>query len=162
MALLFGSTWIVNSVVFAAILVMILLANVFVWIYRPERVSWLYLGLLGTLALNLLPLDMFLGMYRPIQVTLSCLLVSAPIFFAGVIFAISFSQSREPNSALGANIAGAILGGLAESTSMLLGFQYLMLVGIAFYGLSWLSGAGTARKLVLASPSRVRDQNQAA
>src|SRR5262249_58746912 len=97
MALLFGSTWIVNAVVFSAILIMILLANFLVLIYRPQRVHLFYLGLLGALALNLLPLDLFLGWSRPIQVTLSCLLVSAPVFFAWTIFAISFSRVAAPN-----------------------------------------------------------------
>jgi SAM-dependent methyltransferase len=138
MALLFGSTWIVNSIVFSAVLVMILLANVFVLVRRPKSVMPFYIGLLASLALNLLPLDLFLGMNRPMQIALSCLLVSLPIFFAGVIFAISFAQSTEPNTALGANIAGSILGGLSEYASMVLGFQYLMLLGIGFYGLSWL------------------------
>src|SRR5262249_10825573 len=52
--------------------------------------------------------------------------------------AISFSRVAAPNYALGANIAGSILGGLAEYTSMVVGFQYLMLLGIGFYGASWL------------------------
>src|SRR5439155_13821308 len=39
MALLFGSTWIVNSVVFFAILVMVFLANFFVCFVRPRIVS---------------------------------------------------------------------------------------------------------------------------
>ena len=140
MALLFGSTWIVNSIVFSAVLVMILLANVFVLLRRPKSVAPFYIGLLAALALNLLPLDLFLGINRQVQIGLSCLLVSLPIFFAGVVFAISFAQSTQPNTALGANIAGAILGGLSEYTSMVLGFQYLMLVGIGFYGLSWILG----------------------
>jgi SAM-dependent methyltransferase len=140
MALLFGSTWIVNSLVFSAVLVMILLANVLVLAYRPRRVGWFYAGLLGAVALNLMPLDWLLGINRPIQIALSCLLVSLPIFFAGIVFAISFARTREPDHALGANIAGSILGGLAEYTSMVLGFQYLMLVGLGFYSLSWLLG----------------------
>jgi SAM-dependent methyltransferase len=145
MALLFGSTWIVNSLVFSAVLVMILLANVLVLLYRPRSVRWFYVGLLGAVALNLLPLDWLLGINRPIQVALSCLLVSLPIFFAGIVFAISFSRTAEPDHALGANIAGSILGGLAEYTSMVLGFQYLMLVGFGLYSLSWLLG-GRGRK----------------
>jgi hypothetical protein len=146
LALLFGSTWIVNSIVFSGVLMMILLANLFVLVFRPRRLTWLYVGLLGAMAANLLPLDLFLGMSRPIQITLSCLLVSAPIFFAGVIFATTFGQSREANYALGVNVAGSILGGFAESSSMLLGFNYLMLVGIGFYGLSWLAGALMGRE----------------
>ena len=36
MALLFGSTWIVNSIVFAAILLMALLGNLYVLAKRPQ------------------------------------------------------------------------------------------------------------------------------
>jgi hypothetical protein len=66
----------------------------------------------------------------------SCLLVFAPILFAGVIFAASFKRSTEADRAFGVNIAGAMMGGLAEYSSMLLGFQYLVLVAILFYTLS--------------------------
>ena len=137
MALLFGSTWMVNSVVFFAILVMILLANIFVLRFRPQRLGAYYAGLFAALALNVLvPLDFFLGMNRSAQVLASCLLVFTPILFAGVIFAVSFGQSTEPDRDFGANTAGAMLGGLAENSSMLLGFQHLMLVAVVFYALS--------------------------
>src|SRR5438128_10951785 len=75
-------------------------------------------------------------MSRSIQVIGSCLLVFAPILFAGVIFAASFKRTTDPDRALGINIAGAMVGGLAEYSSMLLGFQYLMLVALLFYALS--------------------------
>ena len=39
----------------------------------------------------------------------------------------------EPDRAFGANIAGAMFGGLAEYSSMLLGFQYLLFVPVALY-----------------------------
>src|SRR5262249_39691645 len=83
-------------------------------------------------------LDSFLGMGRVAQVTCSCLLVFAPILFAGVIFAVSFARSGAPDRAFGWNIAGAMVGGLAENTSMLLGFQYLLLVAVGFYLVSLL------------------------
>jgi hypothetical protein len=137
MALLFGSTWVVNSVVFFAILMMILLANLWTLRSKPARLGSYYAGLLITLALNaLVPLDFFLGMHRSIQVLGSCLLVFAPILFAGVIFAASFKRTTEPDRAFGINIAGAMMGGLAEYCSMLLGFQYLLLLAILFYALS--------------------------
>jgi SAM-dependent methyltransferase len=140
LALLFGSTWMVNSVVFFALLVMVLLANLFVLTVRPQRLWPFYAGLLASLALNwAIPLDFFLGMERSMQVAGSCLLVMAPILFAGVIFAVSFGRSEDPGRAFGANIAGAMLGGLAEYASMLLGFQYLVLVAMAFYLLSALT-----------------------
>jgi spermidine synthase len=137
MALLFGSTWVVNSVVFFAILVMILFANRLTFRFQPERLWPYYAGLFATLVLNtIVPLDFFLGMNRSLQVILSCLLVFAPILFAGVIFASAFKRTVEPDRAFGFNIAGAMVGGLAEYSSMLLGFQYVVLVAILFYAVS--------------------------
>jgi hypothetical protein len=151
MALLFGSTWVVNSVVFFAVLVMILFANRLVLRFQPERLWPCYAGLLATLVLNtVVPLDFFLGMNRTLQVIGSCLLVFAPILFAGVIFASSFKRTAEPDRAFGYNIAGAMVGGLAEYSSMLLGFQYVVLVAILFYALSavGLKRAGDADAVI--------------
>jgi hypothetical protein len=137
MALLFGSTWLVNSIVFFAVLVMILLANLWTLKLRPARLWPYYVGLLATLVLNgLIPLDFFLGMHRSLQIIGSSLLVFAPVFFAGVVFAASFKRAPAPDRAFGYNIAGAMLGGLCENSSMLIGFQYLLLVAVIFYGLS--------------------------
>jgi SAM-dependent methyltransferase len=137
MALLFGSTWIVNSVVFFAVLVMILLANYWMLRLKPVRIWPYYIGLFVALLTNtLVPLDFFLGKARVVQVAGSCLLVFAPIFFAAVIFAGAFRRTKRPDRALGINIAGAMVGGLAEYSSMLLGFQYLVAVAIIFYAMS--------------------------
>jgi hypothetical protein len=138
MALLFGSTWMVNSFVFLGVLVMILLANLFVLRARPKALWPYYAGLIGSLLLSAaVPLDRFLGMEsRALQVASSCLLVFAPVLFAGVIFAASFDGTPDPGRALGANIAGAMVGGLAENASMALGFAQLMLVAVGFYLLS--------------------------
>jgi SAM-dependent methyltransferase len=137
MALLFGSTWMVNSVVFFAVLVMILLSNLFVLKFHPDRLQPYYAGLLVALAANIfVPLDFFLGLSQIFQVVSSCLLVFAPIFFAGVVFAVSFRESHTPDRDFGANTAGAMAGGLAENASMLLGFRYLLIVAVVFYLLS--------------------------
>lgn len=141
MALLFGSTWMVNTIVFFAVLVMILLANLLVVVLRPRTLYLPYLGLLASLALNVvIPLDTFLGLERTTQVIASCILVFAPIAFASIIFAVSFARTTNPDRAFGANIAGALLGGLAENGSMWLGFGQLLLVAVGFYLLSTLGG----------------------
>jgi SAM-dependent methyltransferase len=143
LALVFGSTWIVNSLVFAAILVMILAANLYVLKAREIKLSRHYGLLFVTLALSIVvPLDAFLAgdlFWRYIG---PCVLVLGPMFFAGVIFAVSFRASEQPDRDFGANIAGAVVGGFAEYLSMLLGFQYLLLVAIGFYALSsfWRTG----------------------
>ncbi len=150
LALLLGSTWIVNAVVIGAILVMILIAKLLVLRGPSQRPGPAYVGLLATVALSsLLPLDLFLGWNRALQVVGACLLLFAPILFASVIFAVSFGRARQPSLAFGTNIAGAMVGGLAESSSMVLGFQYLGLVALAFYGLA----AILVRALPLESPT---------
>lgn len=159
MALLFGSTWMVNSVVFFAVLVMILLANLFVLKARPKVLWPWYIGLFAALGLNaVVPLDSFLGWGPTLQVTGSCLLVFAPILFAAAIFAISFGRTREADRAFGFNIAGAMLGGLAEYASMLVGFRYLEFVALGLYGLSALC---MSRAGVTAKPRSAKEINEA-
>lgn len=137
MALLFGSTWIVNSVVFFAILVMILLANLYVLRFRPVRLAPYYALLIAALLVNVLvPMDVFLSLAPIARTVSSCLVVFVPVFFAGVIFATAFSRSAQPDVDLGSNIAGIILGGLSEQLSLVLGFNNLLLVAMVYYLLS--------------------------
>jgi hypothetical protein len=57
-----------------------------------------------------------------------------------VIFSVSFGRTSRPNQMFGANVAGALVGGLAENASMLLGFRLLVVVAAGFYLLSALGG----------------------
>jgi len=137
LALLFGSTWMVNSVVVFAILVMILCSNLFVIAIRPHRM-WLYYGLLAlALAAGIVvPMSTFLNLPEGQRVLASCTVVFLPIFFAGIVFATAFRESETPDVDFGSNIAGAVLGGLCESLSLVIGFNYLLIVALVFYGLS--------------------------
>jgi hypothetical protein len=139
LALLFGSTWLVNSLVFFTALVLILLANVYVLKVPNVRRTWHYVALFLVLAANILiPVDTFLDGNVLWRYAVPCLLALGPMFFAGVIFALSFREVSNPDRAFGSNIAGSVVGGLAESFSMLLGFRYLLLLAILFYALSAL------------------------
>jgi SAM-dependent methyltransferase len=135
MALLFGSTWIVNSIIFFAILVMILLSNLFVLWFQPRPRWTLYYGLLiASLAVNLaIPMESYLGLSGAARVVLACTLVFAPVFFAGIIFALAFRDSRRPDIDLGSNVIGVMLGGLSENLSLATGFNSLLLVAILYY-----------------------------
>jgi hypothetical protein len=140
MALLFGSTWVVNSAVFFTILVLILLANIYVLKVSKVNLLWHYIGLVLILAAGaLVPLDVFLTGGLAWRYGAPCLLALGPMFFAGVVFSRSFRDAPQPDLALGSNIAGSVVGGLAESMSMLLGFQHLLLVALLFYMLSMWS-----------------------
>ena len=115
MALLFGGTWMVNSIVFCAVLTMILLANLLVLAVRPQSLVPYYVGLALSLAASaIVPLDAFLGLSRGLQIAGSCALAFTPILFAGVIFAMSFRHAADADKAFGANVAGAMVGGLSE------------------------------------------------
>jgi SAM-dependent methyltransferase len=141
MALLFGGTWMVNTVVFAAILVMSLAGNLYAGKVNPKRLEPYYLGLFLSLGIGLMvPPGVFLGLNPTLQVLGVCTLVFTPIAFAGVIFAASFRRTRQPDRMFGANVAGALVGGLAENASVLLGFQLLLCVAVGFYVLSALLG----------------------
>jgi SAM-dependent methyltransferase len=140
MALLFGSTWIVNSAVFFSALVLILLANLYVLKMPTVRLGLHYAGLLVVLSASVLvPFEAFLSGGIVWRYIVPCLLALGPMFFAGVIFARSFRDEPNPDQAFGSNIAGSVIGGLAESFSTLLGFRHLLILAICFYILSaWM------------------------
>jgi hypothetical protein len=137
MALLFGSTWFVNSVVFFAILVMVLASNLYVLRLRPKKLWPYYALLLLSLLVNIVaPMSKFLGLPGWEKVAVSCTVVFVPVFFAGIVFGTLFRDSSQPDIDFGSNIAGVILGGLCEALSLIVGFNYLLIIAVAFYLLS--------------------------
>lgn len=136
-SLLFGATWIVNSVVFFSILLLILAANLYVRFVGHVRPWICYVLLVAALIANIVvPMSTFLALPGWEKVAVSCAVVFAPIFFAGIIFSTSFQASQNPDIDFGANVAGAVLGGLCENFSSILGFNHLLLLAVAFYLIS--------------------------
>jgi SAM-dependent methyltransferase len=146
LALLFGSTWMVNSIVFAAILAMALASNMYVLVYQPRRIWPFYVLLMASLALNLVvPMTEFLSLPWAIRIAASCLVVFAPVFLAGIVFSALFRDSRRPDLDFGSNVGGIVLGGLSENLSLVLGFGNLLIVALVFYLLSALLAPRTRR-----------------
>jgi hypothetical protein len=139
MALLFGSTWIVNATVIAAILSMIVVANVLVERRKLTNPTPFYVLLILSLIINyLLPTSSFLELALFWRVSLASFLQALPLFFAGMVFAISFSKTNTSGVALGSNLIGSVLGGVFEYTSLYSGIRSLNLFAIVFYLLSML------------------------
>jgi hypothetical protein len=139
MALLFGSTWIVNSFVFGAILLMILLSNLWVAKTNPRNVVPYYILLVITLLIGLLvPMNTFLALPGAMKVLASCAITFIPIFFAGVAFSSAFRKSAQPDVDFGCNVVGIILGGLCENLSLAIGFNGLLGLAMLFYVLSFV------------------------
>jgi SAM-dependent methyltransferase len=136
-ALAFGSTWYVNSVVFASILAMALLANLLMARLRAvDRVptALLYGALLAALAVNwYLPVEALAGMSLPVRLVTVGGVSALPVFFSGMIFARSFKKASDPVHALGSNVLGAIVGGALEYLSLVAGLQFLILLMAALY-----------------------------
>lgn len=143
-ALLFGSTWIVNSAVIISILIMILFATLFVEKSKNINIRWMYALLMFSLFLNwLLNPEIFLAFDRHLGIIISSCLLSLPILFAGIIFASSFRASRNVPSDYACNLLGSIIGGCCEYFSMLTGFRFLFVLAMMMY---YLSYRGLARR----------------
>lgn len=137
LALLFGSTWSVNAAVFFAVLLVVLAANAYVLRVRSVDLRRHYAALFVMLGVGaVVPFDAFLHGGSATLGMVAALLVMAPVFFAGVVFADSFRRSTRPELSFAANIAGAIAGGLAEYASMALGFRHLLLLAAIIYAAS--------------------------
>jgi len=140
LALLFGATWFVNSVIISAIFVMILLANYYVSTVRIASHAPYYAGLAGTLILiYLFPLGRLAALSLLPKAAVSGILLSLPIFFAGIIFAHSFRKARSLNTVFASNLIGAMLGGMLECTSFVFGIKALLLLALLLYMLSYMT-----------------------
>jgi hypothetical protein len=56
------------------------------------------------------------------------------VFFAGIIFTESFRRSGGSSNVLGANMLGAVAGGLAQNLSFIFGMKALLLIAVLIYG----------------------------
>ena len=139
--LLFGNTWMVNSLVFFAILSSVLLAILFNARFKLRKIWVFYVLLLVFLLLNyLVPLKTLLAVPSPVvRYGLASFLTFAPIFCANVVFSHSFRDSTAADIAFASNLFGAMLGGMLEYTALVFGYQALLLFVILFYGLAFLT-----------------------
>jgi spermidine synthase len=138
-ALLLGSTWIVNAAVITAILLMIVLANIIVEKMNLTNPRPLYILLALTLIINFfVPIGNLLRLPIIWRIIFASLMQAVPLFFAGMIFAITFSKTPSIEIALGSNILGSVVGGIFEYSSLILGIRSLYLIALLFYILSAL------------------------
>src|SRR2546421_603908 len=138
-SLLFGSTWLVNSLVFFAILSSVLLAVLVNSRLKIRRITPFYLLLFGVLILNvLLPPEALLLGNPLVRYLLASVLAFTPVFLANIIFANSFRDSETADVAFASNLLGIMVGGGLEYFSMLIGYRMLLLFVIVFYACALL------------------------
>ena len=136
-ALLFGSTWLVNAVAISAVLLMAMLANLLVARLRVRDIRpWAIFLLLTLVVGSLIPSAVFLSLGQVTGGIVAALLLALPIFFAGMVFSGSLARVRTIETAMASNLLGSILGGLVEYTSLLLGIGALAWLAVIFYVLA--------------------------
>jgi SAM-dependent methyltransferase len=134
-AVVFGSTWAVNAVIITAVLCLILLANLVAsWLPRLP-LGPVYALLCGScLALySFMDLSQFAPLPFAAKATIVGTLVCLPMLFSGIIFIRSFARADQKDAALGANLLGALAGGLLQSITFVTGIQALLLLVAALY-----------------------------
>lgn len=134
MALLFGTTWLVNSIVIAMILLLIVVANgvVALWPRFPVKVA--YAGIfLALLLVYVLPVHWLFFDSALLKGLVSATIFCLPVFFASVIFIQSYAKAGFMGEALGSNLFGAMVGGLLESVSLWTGMRFLVVLATLLY-----------------------------
>ena len=138
-ALLFGSTWNVNSLVFFAILTSVLIAVLINARFTFRRIWIFYVLLFGMLVLNLVVRPEALLLQNAIvRYVIASSLIFAPVFLANVIFSNSFRETEQADVAFASNLLGIMVGGMLEYFSMLVGYHMLLVAVIAFYFLAMM------------------------
>lgn len=138
-ALLFGTTWFVNALVFAGVLFSVLVAIEVARRVRPPRSGVLYLALLAALVVAwFLPPTLLLHLGYAPRVGAAVAVAFTPIFLANLVFAQRFRDVGDSTTAFGANLLGAMGGGLVEYAALVTGYQALLFVVGGLYGAAWL------------------------
>jgi hypothetical protein len=139
LALIFGATWMVNSIVIGSVLVTILFAN----LLASHRLLLGYPALYSCLFFSLLfnyffPFDLLNRMNWYQRVFASGIIIALPLFFAALIFAKAFATVISPSWALASNLLGGLIGGLLEYLDMWAGLRTLNLIALLLYVISFV------------------------
>jgi hypothetical protein len=133
-ALLWGSTWSSASLAIASVLVMALASALVAARVEIRRRDVVAVALLGLIALNyVVPVGRVTFESRAAESLFYGLLVFSPVFCAGLLFSSSFKRSSSTATDFGANLLGAIVGGVGEYLSLVAGYQFLLVLVAACY-----------------------------
>ncbi|MFE3449054.1 spermidine synthase [Nonomuraea sp. NPDC059194] len=133
-ALLFGTTWVVNAIVFAGVLVAVLAAVEVTRRFRTPPLPVMYGVLFAGLALAwLVPNSWLLGLPVPLRAVAAVTVAFLPIFAANVVFAKRFADTADATTSFGANLLGAMVGGCLEYLALVIGYQGLLIVAALLY-----------------------------
>jgi hypothetical protein len=153
-ALLFGTTWFVNALVFVGILLAVVVAIEIASRVKLPRASVLYAALFVTVAISFaVPPHALLGLPFWARLATAIPLAFAPITLANLIFAQRFKDTASSTTAFGANLLGAMAGGVLEYVSLVTGFRALLVLVAVIYLLALAASPRGARQFSSDAPS---------
>jgi predicted membrane-bound spermidine synthase len=145
-ALLWGSTWSSASLAIASVLVMALASALVASRVEIRRRGLIAAALLALIAVNyVIPVGRITFDSRIAESLFYAVLVFSPVFCAGLIFSSSFKESSSSAEDFGANLLGAMVGGVGEYLSLLAGYQFLLILVAGCYVLAVVMGRGDLR-----------------
>jgi spermidine synthase len=163
LGLIFGNTWSVIAIAVTGILVMVFLSNLVIQRRGPLSTSRVYAALAAAIGLGwILTQVPAVTAAMPWPKLVMPVVLTLPLFFAGLIFSSELSQAGSLGEALSANLFGAILGGFLEYNSMYWGLASLYPLGIGLYGLAFLSHLVARRRQVAVDATQQATLSQAA
>lgn len=138
-ALLFGTTWVVNAMVFAGVLLVVLAAVETERRIKTPPLKVVFAAIAASLALAwfVKPEWLLTLSFWP-RLILGTVIAFMPIFLANIAFAKRFRESSSSQSAFAINLTGTILGGCLEYLALFSGYNNLLVVTLILYGLAFL------------------------
>ncbi len=129
-----GNTWQVNAVIVSGVLAMILLSNLLVSVWPNLPQLPVAGGLIAScVALYFFDLSRLAFLPYLTKAVLVGVLTTLPMLFSGILFIDSFKKADRKDLALGANLLGALAGGILQSVTFLTGIKALLLIVAALY-----------------------------
>ncbi|MGB2978405.1 MAG: spermidine synthase [Propionicimonas sp.] len=145
-ALLFGTTWLVNAMVFAGVLLIVLAAVETTRRFRTPPLPVVFAGIAGSLAVcYVVEPEWLLTLAFGPRLVAAILLAFVPIYLANVAFSKRFGASDDSRSAFGLNLLGAMLGGCLEYLGLLTGYRNLLVMVAVLYLFAFLLTPRTRR-----------------
>jgi spermidine synthase len=147
LALLFGTTWFVNTLAISGVLFMALGANIFVLSVKKINLRIIYGLLFASLLIGFLfPLESLGGLGLMAKSITGTAILCLPLLFAGVIFSESLRRAGETSGPIASNFTGSAVGGLLEYSSLVWGLKSLHIISAILYLGSALVSLGKRRK----------------
>lgn len=141
-ALLFGTTWVVNAIVFAGVLIVVLLAVEVTrrMKRRPSRpVAFGFLA--ATLLIAwLVPTSWLLSLPMGLRIVAAVAIAFGPVFASNIVFATRFDTTEDATGAFAANLLGAMVGGCLEYLALMFGYPALLGLAALLYLGAFLLG----------------------